>query len=216
MGMRTPGSPRVRSTTQACRASGKNARTTLAGAPSEGKSCGPRTWNGFQWSAWMMRSRSSGEVVGMRCVFKDIVLGPPSQSGRRRDRAPVRIMHYASHLQRPCPAHALHPTSMGPPAARRAIRSRLNALPASASGRPGPVCRLVGDLDHIDRRPLGQVLRAPGEVGQVDPVHRRAHADHGREEVDRLVRVLGREPVDQVQLGADRPGRARRGPRPRS
>src|SRR5918993_390261 len=69
----------------------------------------------------------------------------------------------------------------------------------------------------VDPDPVGdpaghQLLHGPGQVGEVDAVHGRAEADRPVQEGDRLVRVLGGQPVDQVQLGADgpaRPGRRR-------
>ena len=55
---------------------------------------------------------------------------------------------------------------------------------------------------------LDEGLECPHEMGQVDPVHRRAVADVLLEEGDPLPRELLGEPLDQVGLGADDPGRA--------
>ena len=63
----------------------------------------------------------------------------------------------------------------------------------------------VVDGDHIHRRAGGQILQAPAEVGQIDPVHRGAHADDRREEMDLLLGVLLLQPIDQMQFRADRP-----------
>ena len=61
---------------------------------------------------------------------------------------------------------------------------------------------------------VDQRLQRPHEVGEVDPVHRRAVADGLVEEDDPLVGVGGGQPLHQVELGADRPGGAGRA-RPR-
>ena len=50
--------------------------------------------------------------------------------------------------------------------------------------------RVVVDFDDVHRRAGGEVFQAPAEVGQVDAVHRRAHADDRREEVNLLLGVL--------------------------
>ena len=55
---------------------------------------------------------------------------------------------------------------------------------------------------------VDQRLHRPDEVRQVDAVHRRAVADGLVEEDDPLVRVGCGEALDQVELGADRPGGA--------
>src|SRR5512133_1602516 len=52
---------------------------------------------------------------------------------------------------------------------------------------------------------LSQVLQGPAEMRQVDPVHRGAIADVLLEEDDLAVGMIMREPLDQVELGADRP-----------
>ena len=39
--------------------------------------------------------------------------------------------------------------------------------------------RLLINRDDVDRRSGRQVLKAPTEMGQIDPVHRRTHADDG-------------------------------------
>ena len=40
---------------------------------------------------------------------------------------------------------------------------------------------------------------------KIDSIHRRAHADQGRQEVDLLFWVLFFEAIDQVEFGADGP-----------
>ena len=67
-----------------------------------------------------------------------------------------------------------------------------------------------GTLIRLTGVPRDQVLETPGQVGHIDPKHGRAHADHGREEVDAFVGILLCQSIDQVKLGADPPGRARR------
>ena len=57
---------------------------------------------------------------------------------------------------------------------------------------------------------VDEPLEHPGQVAGVDAVHRRAGADHGVEAEDRVLRVLRREPVDHVDLGADGEGRRAR------
>jgi hypothetical protein len=48
--------------------------------------------------------------------------------------------------------------------------------------------------------PASQVLQAPAEMRQVDAVHRRAHADHRREEMNLLLGMLLLQAVDQMQV----------------
>ncbi len=64
--------------------------------------------------------------------------------------------------------------------------------------------------------PGDQVLHRPHEVRQVDAVHRRAVADGLVQERDVLLGVRVREPLHEVELGADRPRRAGAGPPRRS
>ncbi len=41
-----------------------------------------------------------------------------------------------------------------------------------------PASRFVVDLDDIHRCVGSQILETPGQMGQIDAIHRRAHADH--------------------------------------
>ena len=70
------------------------------------------------------------------------------------------------------------------------------------------VARDLGvDGDLVDDLAPRQVLQRPEDVGGMDAVHRRAGADDRIEAEDVLVRQLRVEAVDQVDLGADGPGR---------
>ena len=73
-----------------------------------------------------------------------------------------------------------------------------------------PLLGLLVDLDLVDHQAVDERLHRPDEVGEVDAVHRRAVADGLVEEDDPLVGVLGGQPLHEVELGADRPGRAGR------
>src|SRR2546421_7677559 len=75
---------------------------------------------------------------------------------------------------------------------------------------PGEMRGNRGNGDPVGYPPGDQFLQRPDQVGQVDPVHRRAIADRPVEEADLLVRVGIGQPADQVELGADRPLRAGR------
>jgi hypothetical protein len=69
---------------------------------------------------------------------------------------------------------------------------------------------VLGHADLVDHLAVGQVFQRPGQVLRVDALHRRAHADGGRHELDDLAcgfTSFG-QAVDQVELGADQPARA--------
>ncbi len=68
-----------------------------------------------------------------------------------------------------------------------------------------PFGRFCVDLDLVDKMSIAEVFQCPAQMRQVDPVHRRAHAHHGAEEMDFLFRMLGLEAIHEVQFGADRP-----------
>src|SRR5699024_1358575 len=73
----------------------------------------------------------------------------------------------------------------------------------------GPAGRLgdvLADADAVDGLPLQQRLEHPGEVAGVDAVHRRAWADDRVQAEDGVLRVLGGQALDQVDLGADGEG----------
>ncbi len=82
----------------------------------------------------------------------------------------------------------------------------------SLKSNSGPVCGFGRNSDQVHGCSPGQVLEAPRQVGQIDPVHCGAHTDHGGKKMDGLVGVLGCEPVDQAELGPDGPARAGGGP----
>ena len=63
------------------------------------------------------------------------------------------------------------------------------------------------DGDLVDDLAPCQMLQRPEDVGGMDAVHRRAGADDRIEAEDVLVRKFRVEAVDQVDLGADSPGR---------
>src|SRR5829696_10507475 len=72
--------------------------------------------------------------------------------------------------------------------------------------------RLTGgfgiDRDLVDDLALRQMLQRPKNVGGMDAIHRRAGTDNRIEAEDVLVGKLRVEAVDQVDLGANSPGRA--------
>ena len=68
---------------------------------------------------------------------------------------------------------------------------------------------LVVDDDLVDDLAPDERLEARREVRLVDAEHRRARAHQRVERHDRLVGVLGRHPLDHVDLGADADHRAR-------
>src|ERR1043165_3392700 len=67
---------------------------------------------------------------------------------------------------------------------------------------------LFGHGDLVDYVAGAQRVERPGEVLRGDAVHRGAHAEVGREQADLFVRVLLDQTVDEIDLGADGPGRA--------
>ena len=76
-------------------------------------------------------------------------------------------------------------------------------------GHPGPFGIDRVDLDLVHDVALDQVLQDPCQVGGVDAEHGRARADQGVERLDSELRVLGRQALHQVDLGAHadhRPG----------
>ena len=136
------------------------------------------------------------------------------RSGERRARCVVVVEEGAVEAQR-----SMHTASvsMAPKATKNEQRSTSNeerryftaSMPLERHQRPAG--RLVVDLDDIDGRAGGQVLQAPAQVGQVDAIHRGAHADDRREKVDLLLGMLVLQTVHQVQLRADGPLAAGRG-----
>ncbi len=107
------------------------------------------------------------------------------------------------------------PSGAAPPSVPRTTGGSVAVALAGEVQHPlegdlGPVLGVGVDLDHVDRRAVGEALQRPDEVREVDPVHRRAVADGLVQEHDPLVRVLRGQPLDQVELGADRPGGAGR------
>ena len=62
----------------------------------------------------------------------------------------------------------------------------------------------------VDDMPFGQIFHDPTEMRRINAIHRGALTDGGGKEKDPLVGLLAFQPVDEVQLGADRPGRAGR------
>src|SRR5262245_53130393 len=73
-----------------------------------------------------------------------------------------------------------------------------------------PLCCVGVDGDAVDHSPLDELVEHPGQVGEVDAVHRGARADQRVEREDGLVGVLMRQTVREVDLGADTDGRAGR------
>src|SRR5690606_33623474 len=65
---------------------------------------------------------------------------------------------------------------------------------------------VVGDGDLVEHRTLEESVENPGEVTRVDAVHGRTRADHRVEAEDRVLRVVGSEPLHEVDLRADREG----------
>ena len=68
------------------------------------------------------------------------------------------------------------------------------------------------DGDAVDDPAGDQLLEHPAQVGGVDAEHGRARADQRVERLDRLSRVLGGQPLHQVDLGGDGEDRAGGGP----
>ena len=88
------------------------------------------------------------------------------------------------------------------------VRRRVYGTASMRSSATSASRAVVGvDGDLVDDLAPRQVLQRPEDVGGVDAVHRRAGADDRIEAEDVLVRQLGVEAVDQVDLGADCPGR---------
>ena len=65
---------------------------------------------------------------------------------------------------------------------------------------------VVVNGDLVDQPTFRQRFHRPGEMWQVNTVHRAAVADGLVQERDPLVGVLGGQPLNEVQFGADRPG----------
>src|ERR1700728_1009070 len=74
-------------------------------------------------------------------------------------------------------------------------------------GNPSPFGRPRLDLDLVYWRIACQILQAPRQVGQIDTVHGRAHADHGGEELDAFIGMFLGQAIDEMELGPDAPGR---------
>src|SRR2546430_2129823 len=81
-------------------------------------------------------------------------------------------------------------------------------------GNLGPDLFIVGHDDVVDHMPFGQVFHRPAEVGSINAEHRGTLADSRREEKYPLVRLGSFEPVDQVQLRSNSPGRPGGSPAP--
>src|SRR5436305_2879376 len=75
----------------------------------------------------------------------------------------------------------------------------------SVEGDARPSCGLFGHGDLVDDCAGAKRVERPGEVLRGDAVHRRAHAEVGREQAYVFVRVLTDETVDEVDLRADGP-----------
>ena len=120
---------------------------------------------------------------------------------------------------RSSPRSAAGSPSGAPPASDAAGQSWAALARAARRGgracgraRPCAQCAVSGSTSmRLTTRAGDEGLQRPHQVRQVDAVHRRAVADRLVEEDDLLVGVREREPLDEVELGADGPGAARRG-----
>ena len=63
---------------------------------------------------------------------------------------------------------------------------------------PRPLGDFFVNRNLIDDRPRHKIFERPAQVRQVNPIHRRTHADDGRQEMDFLLGMLVLQPLNQV------------------
>ncbi len=196
------------------RGPGRHRPTSRASAPTCTPSTPPWRSRGSGpacCARWSRSATPAGARAGLVYLYKRGTFYPFAPSGRAAARQPARD---------PGPRRPRRgaPDREGPAALAGGLGRAWAVSPQSRCDLPGrssirwsatrACCSVSGSTwIWLTTTPADQGLHRPDEVRQVDPVHRRAVADGPVEERDVLVRVQVGQPLDQVELGADRPAR---------
>src|SRR5699024_2428272 len=179
-----------------------SARETIASPPA---SQSARTAGSSQWPAPAARVSATWEVP-VSSVPMTPAIPPCAQAVFDSPRPPwvPRVMAWRpARCSAAVSAAVPEATTMaGPAGSDPRLRGE-----HSCQRLAGGIGHRVVDRDLIDGLTVDERLEHPGDVAGVDPVHRRTRADDGIEAEDRVLRMLGGQPLDEVDLRADGEGR---------